>query len=96
MRNSNEQSLKEVIQDLLNAYRLRGKLKEVKLVNSWEKVMGKTIANRTSEVFIRDRILYVRVLSSPLKQELHYNRAKVIKMMNDEVGEEVVTSLVIL
>jgi hypothetical protein len=96
MRNSNEQSLKEVIQDLLNAYRLRGKLKEVKLVNSWGKVMGKTIANRTTEVFVRDRTLYVRILSSPLKQELHYNRTKVIKMLNDEVGEEVINNLVIL
>jgi hypothetical protein len=96
MRHSNEQSLKEVIQDLLNAYRIRGKLKEVKLINSWEKVMGKTIANRTTEIFVRDRILYVRILSSPLKQELHYNRTKVIKMMNDEAGEEVIVSLVIL
>ena len=96
MRNSNEQSLKEVIQDLLNAYRLRGKLKEIKLINSWEKVMGKTIANRTSEVFIRDRILYIRILSSPLKQELHFNRTKVIKMMNDESGEEVINNIVIL
>ncbi len=96
MRHSNEQSLKDVIQDLLNAYRLRGKLKEVKLIKSWEKVMGKTISNRTSEVFIKDRILYVRILSAPLKQELHYNRTKVITMLNNEAGEEVITDLVIL
>ena len=88
--------MKEVIQDLLNAYRLRGKLKEVKLVNSWEKVMGKTISNRTKEVFIKDRILYIRLLSSSLKQEIHYNRTKVIKMLNDEAGEEVITELVLL
>ena len=96
MRHSNEQSLKEVIQDLLNAYRISGKLKEVKLINSWEKVMGKTISNRTTELFIRDKTLYARIQSSPLKQELHYNRTKVIKMMNDEVGEEVINNFVIL
>ncbi len=96
MRHTNEQSLKEVIQDLLNAYKLRGKMKEVQLVNSWDKVMGKTISNRTKEVFIRNKVLYVRIISASLKQELHYNRTKVIKLMNDEAGEEVINEIVIL
>ena len=96
MRYTNEQSLKEVIQDLLKAYRLGAKLKEVKLINSWEKVMGKTISNRTSKIFIKDRILFVQFISSPLKQEIHYNKTKVIKMLNDEAGSEVITNIVIL
>jgi predicted nucleic acid-binding Zn ribbon protein len=96
MRNSNEQSLKDVIQDLLNAYRLRGKLNEVRLIGSWEKVMGKTIARRTTELFIRDKTLFIRVISSPLKQELHYSRTNVVKMLNDEAGEEVINNIVIL
>lgn len=96
MRNSNEQSLKDVIQDLLNAYRLKGKLNEVRLIGSWEKVMGKTIAKRTTELFIRDKTLFIRVISSPLKQELHYSRTNVVKMLNDEAGEEVITNIVIL
>ena len=96
MRNTNEQSLKQVIQDLIDTYRIRGKLNEAKLVGSWEKVMGKTIANRTTELFIRDKTLYIRLISSPLKQEMHFARAKVIEMMNKEVGEEVINNIVIL
>ena len=96
MRNSNGQSLKEIIQDLLHAYRLRGKLNEVRLIGSWEKVMGKTISMRTTELFIRDKTLFIRVISSPLKQELHYSRRNVIKMLNDEAGEEVINNIVIL
>jgi len=96
MRNSNEQSLKDVIQDLLNAYRLRGKLNEVRLIGAWEKVMGKTISMRTTEIFIRDKTLFIKVISSPLKHELHFHRTNVIKMLNDEVGEEVINNLVIL
>ena len=46
MRNSNEESIKQVIEQLIDVYKLRGKLNNVKLKNSWETLMGKTISKR--------------------------------------------------
>ncbi len=45
MRRSNDQKLGEVIQELLKLYRLEDKLDEVKLMSSWQEVVGEMIAN---------------------------------------------------
>ncbi|MEI6815361.1 MAG: DUF721 domain-containing protein [Bacteroidota bacterium] len=96
MRKTNEQSLKDVIQDLLNAYKLKGKLNEFRLVKSWEKVMGTTIASRTSDIFIRNQTLFIRIASAPLKNQLFLSKTEVMKMLNDEAGEIIITNMVLL
>ncbi len=96
MRNSNEKSLKEVIGELVSTYKLKAKLGEVRIAESWEKVMGKVIANRTSELFVRNKTLFVKINSAPLKSEMHFSKANIIKMLNDEVGDQVINEIVLL
>jgi hypothetical protein len=96
MRKSNEQSLKEVIDDLLEAYKLRGKFNQKKIIQSWERVMGKTIANRTDAVFFKDEKLIVKLSSSVLREELSFSKNKIIQLLNDDIGEEVVKEVVLI
>ena len=95
-RKSNEQTLKEVINEMLETYKLKGKLNEHRLITSWEKVMGAVIAKRTTDIFIRDKKLYLRLSSAALREELMYARAKIIDMMNAEVGEKVIEEVVLM
>ena len=83
MRNNNTQSIKEVIEELINAYRLRGKMNEVRLQHAWEGMMGKAIASRTKEIFLKDKKLFIRVTSASLKEELFYSGEKIKKMLNE-------------
>ncbi len=96
MRKSNEQPLKEVINKLLEVYKLKSKLNEVRLVASWEKVMGKMISVRTKDIYIRDRKLIVVLNSPALREELSYARAKIMDMLNKEAGEKVIDEVVLL
>jgi predicted nucleic acid-binding Zn ribbon protein len=96
MRKSNDQSLKEVIEDLLDTYKLRGKLNEVRLVESWEKIMGKMIANRTTSIYIRNKKLYVKLSSAPLREELSYGKEKIKNMLNESIGVEVITEVILM
>ena len=91
---SNGQSLKNVIGQFLDVSQLSGKLAEQKIIDGWEKLMGKMIAKHTTHINIRDKKLYLHLDSAPLKQELFYSREKIIKMLNDEAGEEVVREIV--
>src|SRR3972149_9376540 len=70
MRKSQTQNIRDVIRDCLNEMRIDRKLKEVQLVSQWESLMGKTVANRTSQIYIRNRVLYIRITSPVLKNEL--------------------------
>lgn len=94
MARANDISLKEAIERLVKTYKIEGKLNEVKLLNSWEKLMGTMVANRTNEIFIRDRKLFVLLSSASLREELNMNRQKILQLLNQEAGAEVIDEVV--
>ncbi|MGQ0829773.1 MAG: DUF721 domain-containing protein [Bacteroidota bacterium] len=95
MSKHNEHSLKEVIDQLLKAYKLDDKMAERRLLASWDNVMGIMIAKHTKDLFIRNKQLFVTLDSSALRNELSMAKAKIIKMLNDEVGQEVITEVIL-
>jgi predicted nucleic acid-binding Zn ribbon protein len=89
-------TLKDGIMALLKAYRLQGKLNEVTIVSSWERVMGRAVALKTQEIYISHSKLFVRLSSAPLKHELVMAKTRVLDMINAEVGEKVVQEVIFL
>jgi predicted nucleic acid-binding Zn ribbon protein len=88
--------LKEGLEALVRAYRLGGKLNEVTVVASWERVMGKAVALKTQEVYVSKGKLFVRLTSAPLKHELVMAKTQVLEMLNAEVGAQAVTEVIFL
>jgi predicted nucleic acid-binding Zn ribbon protein len=91
----NEHSLKEVIDQLLKAYKLDDKLAERRLIASWESVMGAMIAKHTLDLYIKHKQLFVSLDSAALRNELSLAKTKIVKMLNDEVGTEVITEVIL-
>ena len=96
MSRGNEKILKDAIEEMLSEYRLKGKLLEVQVIGSWEKIMGKMIANRTTDIYISSRKLFVRLNSSVLREELSYGKEKIVSLLNTEAGEKVIDEIVLL
>ncbi len=96
MKRTNDQTLKQAIDDMLNAYKLTDKLKEMELVSNWEEIVGKAVSNRTSEVYIKNKRLFLKLSSAVLRKELAMNRQKLIQLLNDHSGSEVVTEVILL
>ena len=95
MRNTNEQSLKEVIDQLIDSYKIRGKMNEVKVQNLWEQLMGQAVAKRTTGISIKDTKLHIKVSSAPLREELLDQREKIMDLMNKELGGRYITEVVL-
>ncbi|GAA4423550.1 hypothetical protein GCM10023188_02500 [Pontibacter saemangeumensis] len=95
-RKADIQPIGESLKALMKAYRLDGKLSEVNIVQSWERIMGKPIAMKTQELYFRDHKLFVRLTSAPLKHELNMSKSKVIELLNREVGTDAVKDVVFL
>ena len=95
MSKHNEHSIKEAIEKLLKAYKLDDRLAERRLLNSWEEVMGKMIANHTKDIFVKHRQLFVTLDSAALRNELSMAKTKIVKMMNDAAGAEVITDVIL-
>ena len=93
---NNDKTIKEVINDLLDSYRLRKKFDETALIAAWPELMGTAIANRTKQLYINDKKLFVRVESSVIKNELLMMKSQIINRLNEKAGHEVILSIVFL
>lgn len=95
-RRGNDVTIKEAIERMLEVYKLRRKFDETALIAAWPQLMGKAIANRTKQLYIRDKKLFVKVESSVIKNELLLMRTQVIGRLNEHVGQVVIEDLVVL
>ena len=94
MRRSNTQSLSEVLKEYIREARLERKLKEVDVVQGWEDLLGKTISHYTRNIYIRNKVLYVEISSSVVKNELFMMREEIKRKINEKEGEEIVKTIV--
>lgn len=96
MRKPNDITLKEAITKMLSVYRLRGKYDETGIVAFWPELMGTAVANRTTQIYINQKKLFVRIESSVIKNELLMVRAGIIQKLNERAGSNVITEIVFL
>jgi len=96
IKKSNEYTLKEAIEELLNAYSIKKKVDQTKVLQSWRKVCGEIIDKHTEKLYIRNNVLFVKVDSAALKNELYYAKTKLIKFVNKEAGVEIIEDIVFL
>lgn len=89
-RTSNETSLGEAITKILKAYRLDGKMKEIELISKWEDMMGKAVALRTKNISIKNKILYLELDSSVMRDELLNGKSIIIQRLNETAGFEII------
>lgn len=92
---SNQVSLKDALKEMLEVYRLKAKLNQTKINAVWIKLMGTSINKYTREIKLRRNKLYITIESASLRQELSYGKEKIIKIINDELGENYIEDVII-
>ncbi len=93
-RNTRTISLGEALEGFLESYNLKAKYNETGLISSWERIMGKTIASRTEKVYIKERTLFLKISSAPLRQELLLAKSQLIKLINKEMQQELIDEVI--
>ena len=92
-RTANQSTLGEVIDKLMKAYRLDGKLKEMDVIQAWGEMMGLAVANRTKNIQIRNKTLFLTMDSSVMRDELSYGKEVIIQRVNEKAGFEMITNV---
>jgi predicted nucleic acid-binding Zn ribbon protein len=90
MTKDNTVSIGDAFKQFLKDEHLEQRFNEKKVVSIWKDLMGDMIANRTLKLFIKDKVLFVTLSSAPLKQELTGAKQKVIEVINNKIGTEVI------
>jgi len=96
MGRTNDKSLKDAIEQMLNVYKLKRKFDETSLVVAWPEMMGNAVANRTKEIFIRDRKLFIKLESAVIKNELLMMRTNIMDKMNERAGSQIIDEIIFL
>jgi hypothetical protein len=94
-RFNEEQSIQDVLKNFISHNKLQGGIDKIEVKEVWFSLMGNGVANYTEEVELRKDTLYVKLTSSVLREELMFGREKIIKLINQEIGKEVVKALVL-
>lgn len=94
MRRSNVENINGLVHQLLKDLGIDQKLKEVRLISSWNELLGNNIARATSKLFIKNRVLFVYLTSAVVRNELMMLKTGIIKSLNDKAGEKVIDDIV--
>lgn len=94
MRRSNTQPLSEILKEFIAETRIDRKLKEMDIVQGWEDLLGPTVARYTRDIYIRNKILYVEIKSSVVKNELMMMRDEICRKINEKAGEQIIDKII--
>jgi predicted nucleic acid-binding Zn ribbon protein len=94
MRKRNTESLREIIGQVLKNNHLDKKLNDKHLLDAWPKILGENIKQYTTELQIKNRVLYVTLSSSVLRHDLFLSREEIKNSLNCEVGAEVIKEII--
>jgi predicted nucleic acid-binding Zn ribbon protein len=96
MRRRNAESIGTVLQHFYDENpQLKQKLLEMRIIRAWNEMPGKIIAQSTRSLYVKNRVLYVSVSSSVLRNELLLHRENLVKKLNGCARAEVIRDIVI-
>lgn len=61
----------------------------------WPEIVGPTVNRLTTRRYVDNGVLHVYISSAPLKSELSFLTADLIKRINETLGKDVIKSIVI-
>jgi hypothetical protein len=90
-----ELSLGDALQLFLQKSKLKKGIQAVQIEEVWEKIMGKTVAKYTDKIQIIGTTLFISTTVAPLKNELLYQKEKIIAQVNEALAEKAILEVVI-
>lgn len=94
-RGNDNTSMKDALSAFIQKNKLEKGIDKVNAREAWARLMGNGVNNYTTEIELRFDTLYVSLSSSVLREELSLGKSKIIRMINEEIGKELVKKLVL-
>ncbi len=94
-RLNNETKISDVLQHIIQVNKLQPGIDQIDVRQAWSQLMGSGVNTYTKNVILKNSTLYVELSSSVLREELSYGKSKIIKMINEDLGRDVVKDVVL-
>lgn len=93
MKRTEPMRLGDIIQKMVDATGLRPQYSRRSVEAAWPDVVGPHIAAYTGRVYVKDRTLYVHIVSAPLKEEMTYLHDLLVRQLNEAAGADVISNI---
>jgi hypothetical protein len=94
-RDNENQSLKEALSSFLRENKLQRGMDKVETRAAWVRLMGNGVNKYTTDIELKGDTLFVSLSSSVLREELGLGKSKIIGMLNEELGKELIKKIVL-
>tara|TARA_B100000902_G_scaffold399113_1_gene468490 strand:- start:1903 stop:2193 length:291 start_codon:yes stop_codon:yes gene_type:complete len=95
MRLKNNQRLGDVIRKIISSPKLSVKLDKLDAIDCWKEIIGDKLCKFVIDQKIHNGILYVRLKSSVVRNELGYQKSEFITQINQKIGKNIITDIVL-
>lgn len=94
MKRNDAQQIGDMIRKFFRQNGLESPLNEYRLVQAWNDVVGPVITRYTTNLYIKNQVLYVHLSSSVLREELMMGRDVLVRNLNQKVGAQVIVNII--
>lgn len=94
-RNNENLSISDALKAFVETNKLEKGLDKVNVADAWGNLMGNGVNNYTTAISLERDVLYVQLSSSVLREELSYGKQKIVNMLNEELGKEIIKKLIL-
>ncbi|WP_298781703.1 DUF721 domain-containing protein [uncultured Polaribacter sp.] len=95
-RENDSFSIQDLMQNFIKENNLSNGMQKIKVEETWVDMMGPGVATHTRSVKLRNKTLIIELTSSVLREELSYGKDKIIKMMNEEMGTDLISKIMLV
>lgn len=85
--------LGEIVLHCLRQDGLETPLMQKRVIAAWDEIAGKAIARYTGDKFIKNQILFIKILNPALRTDLSMMREELLNRLNQHVGSRVITGI---
>lgn len=95
MERKSEQKIGSLLDQFIRANKLEQGLAEYRIKKAWNALLGLSVARATQNLYIKDKILFVKLHSSVMRNELTMMKSEIIPRLNESAGYEVIEDIII-
>jgi len=94
-RHNDQQKIDDLLKSFVKENKLEKGLDKVNAEAAWRDLMGNGVNNYTNSVKLHQDTLYVELSSSVLREELSYGKEKILSMLNEALGKDLISKLIL-
>jgi predicted nucleic acid-binding Zn ribbon protein len=93
MKRKDPETLADVLQQYLKAIGADKHIKEMRMMQKWDEIVGPYIARDTLDFSLKDGTLTVKFRTPIIRNEISMRRTILLQRLNEAAGEEIINKI---